>query len=309
MRALVTGGAGFIGSHLVDGLLADGHEVVVVDDLSTGDRGNVNPASTFVEGDVGEAEVATEVMNGIDVVFHEAAIGSVRRSVERPLATDQANVHGTLAIFDGAVRSGVRRVVFASSSSVYGGADVRPTPESTPLRPRSPYAVSKLAGEWYARVFHDLHGLETVGLRYFNVYGPRQRHDSPYSAVIPRWIDALRQGTEPLIFGDGEQTRDFTFVADAVSANLAAAVAPSEACAGQMFNIGGGAEHSLLAILELIQDLMGTQIPPRFEDARSGDVRSSRAAIEAARESLGFEPSVTLRDGLDRTIAASLAVG
>ena len=305
MKAVVTGGAGFIGSHLVDALVAAGHDVRVLDDLSTGQRANVNADAAFVETDVSVPDAVFEAMQDVEVVFHEAAIGSVRRSVERPLVTDQANVHGTLAVLDAAHRAGARRVVYASSSSVYGGADVRPTPEDTPLHPRSPYAVSKLTGEWYARVFHELHGLETVALRYFNVYGPRQRHDSPYSAVVPLWIDALRNGEPPLVYGDGAQTRDFTFVADAVAANLHAAAAPAGACAGRVFNVGAGSEHSLLDLLAILQEELGTSIAPRFEPARAGDVRQSLAAIDAAREALGFTPSVDLRDGLRRTVAAS----
>jgi hypothetical protein len=198
MRALVTGGAGFIGSHLVDALVAMGHDVRVLDDLSAGERANVNPEAKLIEADVADARVATESMDGIEVVFHEAAIGSVRRSIERPLVTDHANVHGTLVILDAALRAGVRRIVCASSSSVYGGADARPTPEETPLHPRSPYAVSKLAAEWYATVFHELHGLETVGLRYFNVYGPRQRHDSPTLQSYPAGSPLFDAAIPPL---------------------------------------------------------------------------------------------------------------
>ncbi len=302
MRTLITGGAGFIGSHLVDALVAMDHEVRVLDDLSAGERANVHPKATLVEADVADPRIATEAMDGIEVVFHEAAIGSVRRSVERPLVTDHANVHGTLVILDAAHRAGVRRIVCASSSSVYGGAEVRPTLEDTQLRPRSPYAVGKLAGEWYATVFHELHGLETIALRYFNVYGPRQRHDSPYSAVVPRWIAALRRGDAPTIFGDGMQTRDFTFVADAVAANLHAATAPATACAGRVFNIGGGNEHSLLDLLAILQEELGTEIEPHFEPARPGDVRHSRASVAAAGAALNYVPSVGLREGLRRTV-------
>jgi len=307
MKALVTGGAGFIGSHLVDALVADGHEVRVIDDLSTGQRANVHADAVFIEADISAPDALADVMRDVEVVFHQAALGSVRRSVERPLVSDQANVHGTLAVLDAAHRSGARRVVSASSSSVYGGADVRPTPEDTPLHPRSPYAVTKVTGELYAKVFHELHGLETVALRYFNVYGPRQRHDSPYSAVVPLWIDALRKGEAPLVYGTGEQTRDFTYVADAVAANVHAATAPASGCAGRVFNVGAGSEHSLLDLLAILQDELGTAIPPRFEPARAGDVRQSLAAIDAARDALGFVPSVGLREGLQRTIAAGVS--
>lgn len=303
MRALVTGGAGFIGSHLVDALVARGDEVVVLDNLATGRLENVSDRVRFIEADVADEAAVALAVEGCEVVFHQAALGSVARSVERPLDSDSANVHGTLAVLQAAHRSGVGRVVLASSSSVYGGAERVPTPESAPLVPRSPYAVSKLAGEHYARVFWQLHGLETVSLRYFNVFGPRQRPDSQYAAVIPLFIDALLSGRDPVVHGDGRQSRDFTFIADTVAANLCAASAPADRCAGRAFNIARGAPTSLLDLLDALADELGVTVTPRHTDPRPGDVRHSHADISVARRDLGYEPGVPLRDGLARTLA------
>lgn len=303
MRALVTGGAGFIGSHLVDALLARGDEVVVLDNLATGRLENVADAATFVDGDVADPDVVARAVAGCEVVFHQAALGSVVRSVERPLATDRSNVGGTLAVLDAACRAGVRRVVVASSSSVYGGAVATPTPESAPLVPRSPYAVTKVAGEHYARVFWELHGLETVALRYFNVFGPRQRPDSEYAAVIPRFIDAVLTGVAPVVHGDGGQSRDFTFVADTVRANLCAAAAPAGVCAGRAYNVARGASVSLVELLDVLADEVGVPVTARHGDPRPGDVRHSHADISGARRDLGFDPEVGVREGLARTLA------
>ncbi|MGH9113630.1 MAG: SDR family oxidoreductase [Acidimicrobiales bacterium] len=302
MRALVTGGAGFIGSHLVDALVARGDEVVVLDSLVTGRRDNVSPAAEFIEGDVADETAVAEAAAGCAVVYHQAALGSVARSIERPLVSDTANVHGTLAVLEGARSAGVRRVVMASSSSVYGGADHVPTPESAPLIPRSPYAVTKLTDEHYARVFWELHGLEAVCLRYFNVFGPRQRPDSQYAAVIPLFIDALLSGQPPQVHGDGRQSRDFTFVTDAVRANLRAAAGPAEVCAGRAFNIARGTPHSLLDLIEILADELGVTVTPVHVDPRPGDVRHSHADITAARQALGYEPAVGLREGLAQTL-------
>lgn len=303
MRALVTGGAGFIGSHLVEALVARGDDVVVLDNLATGRAENVSDDAELIEGDVADEAAVARAMVGCEVVFHQAALGSVARSVERPLSTDTTNVHGTLAVLQGAHLAGVRRVVLASSSSLYGGASQVPTPESAPLVPRSPYAVTKLAGEHYARVFWELHGLDTVCLRYFNVFGPRQRPDSRYAAVIPLFIDALLTGTTPVVHGDGHQSRDFTYVSDAVQANLRAAVAPADRCAGRVFNIARGHPASLLELLEVLATEAGVSITPEHGDPRPGDVRCSHAEIGAARRDLGFEPEVSFREGLARTLA------
>jgi nucleoside-diphosphate-sugar epimerase len=223
--------------------------------------------------------------------------------VSQPRVSDRANVAGTVAVLDAAQRAGVRRVVLASSSSVYGGADQVPTPESAPMRPRSPYAVTKLAGEHYARVFWELHGLETVCLRYFNVFGPRQRPDTQYAAVIPLFVEALLAGEGPVVHGDGRQSRDFTYVADTVAANLLAAEAPAEACAGRAFNIARGRPASLLDLLAALTAELGVEVAPVHAPARAGDVRHSHADIAEARSRLGFEPSVSLEDGLARTLA------
>ncbi|HEX3542046.1 MAG TPA: NAD-dependent epimerase/dehydratase family protein [Acidimicrobiales bacterium] len=306
MQTVVTGGAGFIGSHLVDRLVADGHQVRVVDSLTTGVAAQVHPDAELVVTDICNSAELTGVFRGAEVVFHQAARGSVLASVQDPLATDQANVHGTLTVLAAARDAGVRRVVAASSSSVYGGADVVPTPESQPLRPRSPYAVTKLAGEHYCRVYAELYGLETVALRYFNVFGPRQRADSAYAAVIPLFIDAFMQDRRPEVHGDGLQSRDFTFVDDTVSANLLAATAPADACSGQVYNVAGGRTLSLLALLDHLGDLFGTRPDPVFRDPRPGDIRCSQADITSAGKDLSFRPAVGVGDGLSRTVAWAL---
>ncbi len=302
MNVLVTGGAGFIGSNLVDALLARGDSVRILDDLFSGSKENVDPAAELVVGSVADEKLVHEVADGCEVVFHIAAHRAVPRSVENPLGTDLANVHGTLAVLVAARDAGARRVVSASSSSVYGGAEQLPTPESAPLIPRSPYAVSKLAGEQYCRVFAELFGLETVSLRYFNVYGPRQRPDSAYAAVIPLFIDALTSGKRPTVHGDGRQSRDFTFVTDAVVGTLAAADAPGAACAGRAYNIAPGYSHSLLDLLEILGRLIGVKPDPVFTDPRPGDVRLAQADPSAATRDLGFSCSVGFEDGLRRTV-------
>jgi UDP-glucose 4-epimerase len=302
MRALVTGGAGFIGSNIVDELLADGHEVRVLDDLSTGFAENVNPAAELVEAGVTDEDGVRGAMSGVDTVFHLAAHRAVFRSVEHPLATDTANTHGTLLVLVAARDAGARRVVYASSSSVYGGAETRPTPEDVSLLPRSPYAVSKLNGEHYCRVFTELFGLETVALRFFNVYGPRQRAESMYAAVIPLFIDALRTGAPPTIHGDGLQTRDFTFVTDVVAANIAAATAPATACAGRAYNVAGGTEHSLLDLLAILRRHLGHGAEPVHTDPRPGDVRHTCADARAAARDLDWRAGVGIDEGLARTV-------
>lgn len=303
MRVLITGGAGFIGSNLVDRLLRDGHEVRVLDDLSTGHEANLDPAAELFVGDVADESLVARATEGCEVVFHQAAHRAVLRSVEHPLETDTANVHGTLTVLDCARRAGVRRVVYASSSSVYGGATRLPTPETEPTLPRSPYAVSKLAGEHYCRVYWELFGLETVSLRYFNVYGPRQRPDSAYAAVIPLFIDALASRRRPVVHGDGHQSRDFTFVDDVVAANLRAAEAPAVRCAGNVYNVAGGARHSLLDLLDVLGRIMGVRPEPVFTDPRPGDVRHTHADLTAAERDLGHRPSVGFEEGLARTVA------
>lgn len=302
MNVLVTGGAGFIGSNMAEALLAAGHSTRVLDDLSSGYLENVPPGAELIEGDVSDAQVVSKAVEDVDLVFHLAAHRAVLRSVEHPLATDRANTHGTLTVLDCARQAGARRVVYVSSSSVYGGAHQRPTQETAPTIPRSPYAVSKLAGEHYCRVFWELYGLETVALRYFNVYGPRQRSDSAYAAVIPLFIDALAAGEPATVHGDGEQSRDFTYVSDAVACSLAAATAPAERCAGRAYNVGGGAVYSLLALLDLLSGIMGVEAARIHVDPRPGDVRHTEADISAARADLNHVPVVSFPQGLAETV-------
>jgi UDP-glucose 4-epimerase len=300
MNALVTGGAGFIGAHLVDGLLERGHAVRVLDDLFSGSREDVPAAAAVTIGSVVDADSVRAVVDGVDVVFHLAAHRSVPRSIDHPLATDLVNVHGTMTVLTAARDAGVRRVVYASSSSVYGATEQLPTPESAPPRPRSPYAVSKLAGEHYCRVFTEVFGLETTSLRYFNVYGPRQPPHSQYAGVIPLFVDALRNGTPLVVHGDGKQSRDFTYVEDAVTATLAAADAP--VAAGRVYNVAGGTPYSLLELLEILGRLLGATPHPEHVGARPGDVRRTWADPEAARKDLGFSCAVSFEEGLRKTV-------
>ena len=302
MDALVTGGAGFIGSHLVDALVARGDSVRVLDDLATGRRENLNAEAEFVQGSVADAEAVARAVDDREVVFHLGALGAVARSVADPRASNDANVNGTLNVLTLARDAGVRRVVFASSSSVYGGAEIVPTPESAPLRPRSPYAITKLTGDWYTRVFAELYDLETVVLRYFNVFGPRQRPDSTYAAVIPLFAAAMLAGESPIVHGDGTQSRDFTYVTDVVAANLAAAVAPADRASGQPFNVAPGAGTSLLELLDGLAQRIGVTPNPVFVESRPGDVHRSCADATAARDVLGWTPTVSVEDGLARYV-------
>jgi nucleoside-diphosphate-sugar epimerase len=300
---LVTGGAGFIGSHLVDGLLAAGFRVRLLDDFSSGREENVahlNGSAELLRGDLRDRALLARALAGVEVVFHQAAVPSVPRSVAEPERTNDVNVTGTLGLLEASRTAGVRRVVFASSSSAYGDTPVLPKVETLPPCPLSPYALQKYAGERYCQLYHRLYGLETVALRYFNVYGPRQNPKSEYAAVVPRFATACLAGEAAVVFGDGEQTRDFTFVADAVAANLLAADAPR--AAGEVLNVAGGRRVSLNALLGELQELTGASAAPRHEPARPGDVRDSLADLGRARELLGYAPRVDLRAGLARTI-------
>ncbi len=302
MKTIVTGGAGFIGSHVVDAFLDAGAEVVVLDDLSSGYEANVNPSAELVVGSITDEDLVDKVMVGGDVVVHLAAHRAVLRSVERPVETDRVNVGGTLIVLNSARLAGVSRVVSASSSSVYGGAAVMPTTESSPLMPRSPYAVSKLTGEHYGRVFSELYNLETVSLRFFNVYGPRQRPDSRYAAVIPLFIEAIAANQPPEIHGDGLQSRDFTYVSDVAAAIVRAATADAERCSGKAYNLAGGERFSLLDLLGILEGQLGNQPGRNHIDPRAGDVRHTEADISAARDDLGHEPIVGFHEGLERTV-------
>ena len=290
---LVTGGAGFIGSHLVEELLRQGRRVRIVDDLSTGKRENVR--AELVECDVSKAP-----LDDVDVVFHLAAIPSVPRSVERPLESHRATAQGTLAVLAAAESAGVRRLVFASSSSVYGDTPTLPKHEAMPPRPLSPYAAAKLAGEWYARSWAARGTLETVSLRFFNVYGPRQDPDSPYAAVIPIFLRRLREGRPMPVYGDGGQTRDFTYVADVVDGLLRAGSAPG--ISGRVYNAAGGRPVSVLDLGRTLAAILGKAPDFEFRPPRSGDVRDSYADVAAARRDLGFAAAVRLDEGLRRTV-------
>ena len=304
MRYVVTGGAGFIGSNLVERLVTDGHEVVVLDDFSTGRRQNLAALESsieLIEGSIVDADVCRRAVRGADYVLHQAALPSVARSVADPLATHETCVTGTLNVLIAALDAGVRRVVYAASSSAYGDTAELPKHEGMVPRPRSPYAAAKLAGEQYCRAFAASYGLETVALRYFNIFGPRQDPASEYAAVIPRFVRAAMRGERPVIYGDGEQTRDFTYIGNAVSANLLACSAPLEA-SGEVFNIGCGANISVNELWRRIAGLLAADVEPEYEPARAGDVRDSLASLERARRVLGYAPVVELEDGLRATV-------
>lgn len=298
---LVSGGAGFIGSHLVEELLARRHHVRIVDDFSTGQRENVPAGVEVVEGDIAEPSVAERAAAGRDVVLHQAAIASVPRSVAEPFATNRTNVDGTVALLAAAKAAGVRRFVFAGSSAVYGNAAVLPKREDMRSHPLTPYALQKQVGEDYCRMFTSLYGLETVTTRYFNVFGPRQQPGSPYSGVISLFIDALAKGQAPTIYGDGRQTRDFTYVADVVDGVLRAAEAPD--VSGEVINLAVGGRISLLELVRTLQGIFKTNLEPTFRPAREGDVRDSQADIFKARKLLGYEPKVPFEEGLRKTVA------
>jgi UDP-glucose 4-epimerase len=300
---LVTGGAGFIGSHLVEALVGRGQRVRVLDDLSTGLGSNLaglNPAPELIHGDVADAATTARAVEGVQVVYHLAALASVQKSVENPSATHRVCATGTLHILDAARRAGVLRVVYAASSSAYGIPVRDVQTESDPVSPLSPYAAAKLAGELYAQAFAVSFGLETVRLRFFNIFGPRQRADSPYSGVIALFLSALSSGRTPTIFGDGLQSRDFTFVADVVQALTRAAETPG--VSGRVYNVGTGRSVNLLELAAALNKLLGTSLVPKHGAERAGDVRHSRADITLARQELGYEPSVSFENGLEQTL-------
>ena len=301
---LVTGGGGFIGSHIVEKFAAMGEKVRVFDNFSFGKAANLTQVEGQVEiisGDLLDPAALNQAMSGVRVVFHQAALRSVPFSVENPALVNRVNVEGTLNVFVAARDAGVKRVVYASSSSVYGKSPTLPKREQDMPAPISPYAASKVAGEYYGKVFTELYGLETVGLRYFNVYGPRQDPNSQYAAVIPRFVNWAFQG-EPLeIHGDGLQSRDFTYIDNVVSANLQAA--ESQLGAGEVFNVGQGRSHTLLEVVDLLEDIIGTKLQLLHIAARAGDVRHTQADISEARRCLSYIPEISFEEGLSRTVA------
>lgn len=307
MKALITGGAGFIGSHIAEALCRKGASVVVLDNLSLGSLKNLawkKPGDNleFVEGDIRDESLLAKLMPGIDWVFHEGALPSVPRSVAQPIESHDHTLNGSLKVLVAARDAGVKRLVFASSSSIYGDSDAPAKHESLPPNPLSPYALQKYGSEKYCQLFHRLYGLETVALRYFNVFGPRQAFDSPYSGVIAKYCTAMLKGERPLVFGDGTQARDFTFVKNAVSANLLAAEAPAEKAAGRVFNTAAGDSISLLDLIAELNSLTNQSLEPVFQAPRVGDVKNSRADISAAREALGYEVLVNWKEGVARTL-------
>lgn len=300
---LVTGGGGFIGSHLANRLRDDGHNVRILDNFATGSRENVRHLLEdveLIEGDMQSYERAHNAVRGCDVVFHQAALPSVPRSIQDPLTSNASNVIGTLNLLLAARDEGVRRFVFASSSSVYGANPQLPKVETMATLPISPYAVAKQAAEGYCRAFYEVYGLETVALRYFNVFGPRQDPLSQYAAVIPKFITSFLEGRPPIVYGDGEQSRDFTFIDNTVDANIRAASV--DGVAGRAFNIACGERISLNDLLSKLRELTGSDLSAQYLDPRPGDIPHSLADISAAREILGFDPQVDLMEGLARTV-------
>jgi UDP-glucose 4-epimerase len=304
---VVTGGAGFIGSHLVEALANEGYRVRVVDNLSTGHRANLSHlAGTYdwIEGDLADFGVCRAAVTGADYVFHQAAIPSVPRSVQEPRLSHASGPTATLNVLEAARQAGTRRVIYASSSSAYGDTAELPKHEAMLPCPLSPYAAGKLAGEHYVRVYAQTMGLDAVSLRYFNIFGPRQDPNSPYSGVIARFLDALRRGQRPVIFGDGTQTRDFTYVSNAVLANVLAMRA-TRPLGGEAYNIGTGRRISLLELVAALNGALGTELEPEFQPARPGDVKDSQASLRRVRSALGYEPEVDFAEGIARTVRAS----
>jgi len=302
MRFVVTGGAGFIGSNTVDELVRRGHSVVVLDDLSSGKEDNLSEIRnkiTLIKGSITDIEVVRKAMHEAEFVIHLAARTSVPKSVKDPIETNRVNIDGTLNVLVAARDARVKRIVFAASSSAYGETPTLPKVEKMEPQPISPYGVTKYVGELYAQTFGRCYGLENVSLRYFNIFGPRQEPTSPYSGVLAKFCTAFLEETQPVIFGDGEQTRDFTYVDNAVQANLLACEAPN--VSGKVFNIGVGGRSSLNQTVTLLSNISGKKLEPKYEPARDGDIRDSQADISQAREFLGYEPSVAFDEGLRRT--------
>ena len=300
---LITGGAGFIGSHLAEALVARGERVKIIDDLSTGRRENIESFAErveLIEGDIRDREAVEAAIDGADYVLHQAALASVQRSIDDPTRTNQVNVQGTLNLLEAANAAGVKRFVYASSSSAYGDSEVLPKLEIMIPNPKSPYAVSKLAAEWYCGVFADIFGMTTVSLRYFNIFGPRQDPNSPYSAVIPIFVKHLIQGKSPTIYGDGEQSRDFTYIDNVVQANLLACDA--DISGAHVYNVACGERFTLNLLYDRIKNMLGVDNEPNYGPPRQGDVKHSQASIEAIQKGLGYETRVGFDDGLIKTV-------
>jgi nucleoside-diphosphate-sugar epimerase len=305
MKYFITGGCGFIGSHIAEELANRGESVVIYDNLSSGYEHNIQHIQdkcTFIKGDIREFQQLCESMNGADYVFHEAALVSVFDSVERPEDNHSINLTGMLNVLLAARENKVRRVVFASSAAVYGNDPVLPKTEDMVPQPESPYALAKITGEYYLRVFSSLYNVETVSLRYFNVFGPRQDPSSMYSGVISKFTDMLKNGATPLIFGDGKQTRDFVYVKDVVQANLLA-MHTDKAGKGEVFNVATNNTCSLLELIDIMNTILGTDIKPAFRDARAGDIRHSYASVDRAKAVLGYAPAYSLKAGLESLLA------
>lgn len=303
MKVLVTGGAGFIGSHLVEALLHSGHQVCVLDNLSSGKRENINGlAIDLVVGDIRDWDAVSQAVVGYDFVFHQAALVSVPESLADPRLNHEINVTGAFHVFEAARQAGVKRVVYASSAAVYGDTPSLPARESDPPKPITPYAAAKLMNEQMASVYNQSYGMECIGLRYFNIYGPRQNASSPYSGVLSIFCQAAVQGRSCYVHGDGEQTRDFVYVADVVQANLQAMQHPYKSLAAQpVFNVGSGHQTSLNKILSLLSEIIGTKIKTTYGSARQGDIRHSLADTSHTQTSLGFTPQTSFANGLRKT--------
>ena len=302
---LVTGAAGFIGSHLVDALVARGERVRGLDNFATGRASNlahVRDQIDFTEASLLDREALADTCDGVDVIFHQAALPSVPSSVQDPRTSHIANIEGTFELLEAARAAGVKRVVYAASSSAYGNQPGFPRVETMVPMPIAPYPVQKLAGEFYMKSYWQVYGIETVCLRYFNIFGPRQVPDSPYSGVMAKFILQLQQGERPIIFGDGEQGRDFTYIANAVHANLLASEAPAADVAGRVFNIATGERHTLNETYDVIAALLGSDLRPEYGPERAGDVKNSEASIAAAHEAFGYTPTVGFEEGLQRTV-------
>ncbi len=305
MKYLVTGGAGFIGSNLVKQLLEMGEDVRMLDNFATGKRENIlpyidNPHLTVIEGDLRSFHIVRTAVKGVDYILHQGALPSVPRSINDPITTNDVNILGTLNILEAAKEFGVKRVVCASSSSIYGNSETLPKVETMPVKPMSPYALTKYAQERYCQIYYNLYGLETVALRYFNVFGPNQDPTSQYSAVIPKFIKLMSEDKEPVIYGDGTQSRDFTYVDNVVYANLLAC--NTEKAAGEVINVACGKSYTLLELVKMINEILGENIEPKFYPERPGDVKHSWAGIDKAKELLGYGVKVAFKEGLKNTI-------